>query len=127
MAEKIPTRDEALALLREYNKSDSLLKHAFAVEGVMRYMAQKAGEDPEKWGVIGLIHDLDYEMFPDQHCTMTEKILRERNWPEEYIRAVLSHGWGLVSGIEPVSKLEKTIYAIDELTGLVATSALVRP
>ena len=84
-------------------------------------------EDEEKWGIIGLIHDLDYEMYPEQHCIMTKKILEENKWPEEYIRAVLSHGWGLASDIEPVSLLEKTIYAIDELTGLVATSALVRP
>jgi predicted hydrolase (HD superfamily) len=90
-------------------------------------MAVKAGEDAEKWGIIGLIHDLDYEMFPEQHCKMTEKILGEKDWPAEYIRAVLSHGWKLVTDVEPISKLEKTIYAIDELTGLVATSALVRP
>ena len=127
MTTNIPTRDEALALFRKYNDSESLLKHALAVEGVMKYMAGKSGEDEEKWGIIGLIHDLDYEMFPDQHCIMTEKILRENMWPEEYIRAVLSHGWGLVTDIEPRSLLEKTIYAIDELTGLVATSALVRP
>jgi predicted hydrolase (HD superfamily) len=127
MIETIPTREKALALLMKYNKSESLLKHAFAVEGVMRYMAVKSGEDAEKWGVIGLVHDLDYEMYPDQHCTMTEKILKENGWPQEYIRAILSHGWGLASDIEPVSKLEKTIFAIDELTGLVATSALVRP
>lgn len=122
-----PTRDAALALFKKYNKSDSLLRHALAVEGVMRYMAAKAAEDPEKWGIIGLIHDLDYEMYPEQHCIMTKKILEENNWPEEYIRAVLSHGWGLASDVEPQSRLEKTIYAIDELTGLVATSALVRP
>jgi putative nucleotidyltransferase with HDIG domain len=122
-----PTRDIALALFKKYNKSESLLKHALSVEAVMRYMARKAGEDEEKWGIIGLIHDLDYEMYPEQHCTMTEKILKENNWPEEYIRAVLSHGWGLASDVEPISLLEKTIYAIDELTGLVATSALVRP
>ncbi len=127
MTEIIPTREQALELFKKYNKTESLLKHALAVEGVMRYMAKKAGEDEEKWGIIGLIHDLDYEMYPDQHCIMTEKILRENNWPEEYIRAVLSHGWGLASDVEPVSRLEKTIYAIDELTGLVATSALVRP
>jgi predicted hydrolase (HD superfamily) len=127
MTENIPSREQALELLKKYNQSESLLKHALAVEGVMRYMAKKAGEDEEKWGIIGLIHDLDYEMFPDQHCKMTEKILTENNWPEEYIRAVLSHGWGLASDVEPVSRLEKTIYAIDELTGLVATSALVRP
>lgn len=122
-----PTREIAFALLMQYNKSESLVRHALAVEGVMRYMAAKAGEDVEKWGIIGLIHDLDYEMYPDQHCRMTEKILIENGWPEEYIRAVMSHGWGLVTDVEPVSLLEKTIYAIDELTGLVATSALVRP
>jgi len=123
----VPSRQDALTLLKQYNKSESLLKHAYAVEGVMRYLARKAGEDEEKWGIIGLIHDLDYEMYPDQHCKMTEKILRENEWPEEYIRAVLSHGWGLASDVEPVTRLEKTIYAVDELTGLVATSALVRP
>jgi predicted hydrolase (HD superfamily) len=127
MSTVLPTRETALELLKKYNKSESLLRHAFAVEGVMRYMARKSGEDEEKWGVIGLIHDLDYEMYPDQHCIMTKKILEENIWPEEYIRAVLSHGWGLASDVEPVTKLEKTIYAIDELTGLVATSALVRP
>ena len=127
MAEMIPTRDEALDLFLKYNKSESLLKHALSVEGVMRYMAKKAGEDEDKWGIIGLVHDLDYEMYPEQHCKMTEKILIENSWPEEYIRAVLSHGWGLASDVEPRTLLEKTIYAIDELTGLVATSALVRP
>jgi predicted hydrolase (HD superfamily) len=127
MSDYIPTREQALTLLKNYNKSESLLKHAFAVEGVMKYMARKSGEDEEKWGIIGLVHDLDYEMYPEQHCIMTEKILKENNWPEEYIRAVLSHGWELASDVEPLSKLEKTIYAVDELTGLVATSALVRP
>jgi len=127
MSSTIPTRETALILFKKYNNSESLLKHALAVEGVMRYMAEKSGEDAEKWGIIGLIHDLDYEMYPEQHCTMTEKILRENNWPEEYIRAVLSHGWGIVTDIKPVSLLEKTIYAVDELTGLVSTSALVRP
>lgn len=122
-----PTREQALELFRKYNKSESLYKHALSVEAVMRYMARKAGEDEEKWGVIGLIHDLDYEMYPEQHCRMTEKILKENNWPEDWIRAVLSHGWGLASDVEPLSLLEKTIYAIDELTGLVTTSALVRP
>lgn len=123
----IPTRAAALDLFKKFNKSESLYRHALSVEGVMRYMARKYGEDGEKWGVIGLIHDLDYEMYPDQHCKMTEKILRENDWPEDYIRAVLSHGWGLVTDVEPVSLVEKTIFAIDELTGLVATSALVRP
>jgi len=127
MTSDIPTRDSALELFKKYNRSESLFKHALAVEGVMRYMARKAGGDEDKWGIIGLIHDLDYEMYPEQHCIMTKKILEENNWPEEYIRAVLSHGWGLASDVEPQTLLEKTIYAMDELTGLVTTSALVRP
>ena len=122
-----PTREEALRLFKEYNKSDSLYKHALSVEAVMRYIARKRGEDEEKWGIIGLIHDLDYEMYPDQHCKMTEKIMRENEWPEEYIRAVISHGYGICSDKEPLTLLEKTLFAIDELTGLVTTSALVRP
>jgi predicted hydrolase (HD superfamily) len=127
MVTNAPTREQALKLFNEYNKSESLLKHALSVEAVMRYMARKSGEDEEKWGIIGLIHDLDYEMYPEQHCKMTEKILKINNWPEEYIRAVLSHGWGLATDVEPISTMEKTIFAIDELTGLVTTSALVRP
>ena len=127
MSTNVPTREEALALLKQYNKNESLIKHALAVEGVMRYMARKRGEDEEKWGVIGLIHDLDYEQFPDQHCKKTEVILKENNWPEEFIRAVVSHGWGICSDVKPESDMEKVLYAIDELTGLVVTSALVRP
>ena len=127
MDAKIPTREEALALLKQYNKNESLIKHALAVEGVMRYMARKRGGDEEKWGIIGLVHDLDYEQFPDQHCQKTEEILKENNWPEEYIRAVISHGWGICTDVKPESDMEKVLYAIDELTGLVVTSALVRP
>ena len=127
MGSKVPTREEAYQLLTEYNKSDSLIKHALAVEGVMRYFARKRGEDEEKWGVIGLVHDLDYEQFPEEHCHKSEEILKEKGWPEEYIRAVVSHGWGLCSEVEPQTELEKVLYAIDELTGLVVTTALVRP
>jgi predicted hydrolase (HD superfamily) len=127
MSINIPTREEALELLKKYNKSESLIKHALAVEGVMRYMARKRGEDEEKWGIIGLIHDLDYEQFPDQHCKKTEEILLENNWPEDYIHAVISHGWGICVDVKPESEMEKVLYAIDELTGLVVTTALVRP
>ena len=105
MSDYIPTREDAVNLFKKYNKSESLYKHALSVEGVMRYMARKNNEDEDKWGVIGLIHDLDYEMYPDQHCKKTEEILRENAWPEEYIRAVMSHGWGIVTDVEPVSKL----------------------
>jgi len=127
MNSKVPTREEAYQLLTEYNKSDSLIKHALAVEGVMRYFARKRGKDEEKWGVIGLVHDLDYEQFPEEHCHKSEEILKEKGWPEEYIRAVVSHGWELCSEVEPQTELEKVLYAIDELTGLVVTTALVRP
>ncbi len=127
MMNPIPTRNDTLKLLHEYNQSDSLRKHAYAVEGVMRYFAKKNGEDEEKWGIIGLIHDLDYEKYPDQHCTKTKEILENNNWPKEYIRAVISHGWGICSDVEPQSTLEKTLYAIDELTGLIAANAMVRP
>jgi predicted hydrolase (HD superfamily) len=122
MSSSVPTREEAFALLKKYNKSESLIKHALAVEGVMR-----RGHDEEKWGVIGLIHDLDYEQFPDQHCVKTEEILKENNWPEEYIHAVISHGWGICVDVKPESEMEKVLYAIDELTGLVVTTVLVRP
>jgi predicted hydrolase (HD superfamily) len=127
MEQKRPTRQEALELLHQYNESDSLRKHAYAVEGVMRYIARKRGEDVEKWGIVGLIHDLDYERFPDQHCQKTGEILREKGWPEEYIRGAVSHGWGICSDVTPQTDLEKFLYTIDELTGLVVTTALIRP
>ena len=127
MSDKIPAREETLDLLKKHNKSESLIKHALAVEGVMRYFARKRGEDEDKWGIIGLIHDLDYEQFPEQHCKKTEEILRENNWSEEYIRAVISHGWGICTEVKPESEMEKVLFTIDELTGLVVTTALVRP
>jgi len=127
METKIPTREEAYALLREFNTNESLIKHAIAVEGAMRFIARKHNEDEDKWGVIGLIHDLDYEKYPEQHCAKTKEILEERGWPEEYIRAVISHGWGLCTDVEPQSFMEKMLYAIDELTGLITACALVRP
>ncbi len=127
MAEIKPSREEAFLLLKEYNKSEGLIKHALAVEAVMRYCARKRGEDEEKWGVIGLVHDLDYEQFPEQHCRKTEEILTSHNWPAEYIQAVVSHGWGICTDVEPQSELEKVLYTIDELVGLVVATALVRP
>lgn len=127
MDKYIPTRAEALQLLKEYNHDDSLIKHALAVEGVMRYIARKMGEDEQKWGIIGLVHDLDYERYPQEHCQKSREILQEKGWPEDYIRAVVSHGWGICSEVKPETNLEKTLFAIDELTGLVVTTALVRP
>ncbi|MBF0258572.1 MAG: HD domain-containing protein [Desulfamplus sp.] len=123
----IPSRSDALKILKQYNTSESLIRHAFAVEGVMGHFADRFGQDREKWQVIGLVHDLDYDLYPDQHCSKSRTILEEHGWPWEYIRAVISHGWGICSEFEPESMLEKTLYAVDELTGLIASTALMRP
>jgi len=125
--EKQPSREEAYALLCEYNKQESLVRHGLAVEAVMRYFAEKSGDDVEKWGIIGLCHDLDYEQYPSQHCTMTREILEKLNWPESTIRAIVSHGWGMCSETEPIEYLEKILYATDELTGLITACVYVRP
>ena len=127
MSADTPTRDQALGLLRQYNRSEALIRHGLAVEAVMRQLARRFGEDADLWGVVGLVHDLDYEQFPDQHCTKTAEILRSQGWPEPIVRAVVSHGWGICSDVEPQTPLEKALYAADELTGLVAATALVRP
>jgi predicted hydrolase (HD superfamily) len=124
---KVPNRQEAFELLTRYTENESLITHALSVEAVMRHFARIAGEDEEKWGIIGLIHDLDYDKYPEQHCKITEKVLREEDWPEEYIHAVVSHGWGICTDVEPVEYMEKVLFTIDELTGLVTTTALVRP
>lgn len=126
--EKItPTREQAWQLFTRYNQNESLIKHALSVEAVMCHFAGIYNEDIEKWGIIGLIHDLDYEKYPEQHCQMTKKILEEEHWPEDYIRSVISHGWGICSEVEPVHIMEKVLFTIDELTGLVTASVLVRP
>jgi predicted hydrolase (HD superfamily) len=93
----------------------------------MRHFAEKSGEDADVWGIIGLVHDIDYEKFPNEHCVKARSILEEALWPEEYIRAVQSHGWELCVDVEPFSALEKTLYAVDELTGFITACALVRP
>jgi predicted hydrolase (HD superfamily) len=122
-----PSRAEAFALLCEYNQQDSLIRHGLAVEAVMRYFASKVREEVEKWCIIGLCHDLDYERYPEQHCTMTRKILEEKGWPESYIRAIVSHGWGICSEVEPLEYMEKVLFATDELTGLITACVYVRP
>jgi putative nucleotidyltransferase with HDIG domain len=126
MSEK-PTREATWELVQEHLPSDQMRRHSLAVEAVMRHFARKFAEDVEMWGIIGLAHDIDYERFPEEHCSRAPEILRSAGWPEEYIRAVVSHGWGICSDVEPVSRLEKTLFTIDELTGLVAAAALVRP
>lgn len=124
---KIPTREEAYALLKKYNSNESLIRHALAVEGVMRHFAQLYGEDEEKWGIIGLVHDLDYEMYPEEHCKKAQSLFEAEDWPEEYIRAVISHGWKLCCDVEPIERMENVLYTIDELTGLINATALMRP
>jgi putative nucleotidyltransferase with HDIG domain len=128
MEKIIPTRTQAFELLKEYNSNASLIKHALAVESVMLHFAKIMGEaDREKWGVIGLIHDLDYETYPESHCRKVREILTERHWPEEYIRAVESHGWRLCTDVEPIERMEKVLYTVDELTGLISAVAILRP
>lgn len=122
------TREEAYILLKEFNKSDSLIKHALSVEAVMGHFAEFLGEaNIEKWKIVGLLHDIDYEMYPEEHCIKAGEILRERSWPEDYIHAIQSHGYGLCIDVEPVEKMEKVLYTIDELTGLITATALMRP
>ncbi|CUH95226.1 hypothetical protein P22_1296 [Propionispora sp. 2/2-37] len=127
MENKQYDREAALALLRKYVKSESLLKHALTVEAVMRHFAALYHEEQDKWGLIGLLHDIDFEMYPEQHCFKTRSILAAENWPEEYIRAIESHGYKLVNDVEPITNLEKVLYTVDELTGLIAATALLRP
>lgn len=123
----IPSRNEAEKLLHEFTKSEALLNHAHAVEGVMRHYAALKSEDVEYWGAVGLLHDLDYEMYPDEHCTKVREILSSRNVDEDMIRAICSHGYGLCSDVEPERYMEKVLYTIDELTGLINACALMRP
>jgi predicted hydrolase (HD superfamily) len=124
---KTPTREEAYELLRSYQQNENLIAHGLAVEGVMRYMARKRGYDEEKWGIIGLVHDLDWEKYPEQHCQITKQQLEKQDWPEEWIRAIMSHGYGLVTDVEPQHEMEKVLFTIDELTGLINATAIMRP
>jgi putative nucleotidyltransferase with HDIG domain len=127
MEKTTPKREQAFELLKKYNKSDSLIKHALSVEAVMRHFAGLNNEDLEKWSIVGLLHDVDYEMYPKEHCVKAREILEAEGYPEEYIHAVQSHGWGLCIDIEPIHKMENILFTIDELTGLITTTALVRP
>ncbi|HOG22532.1 MAG TPA: HD domain-containing protein [Flexilinea sp.] len=125
--ENLPSRDQAWDLLTEYISSETLQRHVLTVEGVMRHFAGLYHEDEEEWGIIGLLHDLDYELYPDEHCIKVQEILREKGFPEEFIHAVASHGYGICCDVEPVTNAEKVLYTIDELTGLIYAAALMRP
>mgnify|MGYP001863140527 CR=1 FL=1 len=123
------TREEALELLKEYNKDKFHIKHALTVEGVMKYFAEKLGygEEKEFWGIVGLLHDLDFEMYPDEHCKKVQEIMKEKEIDEKIIHAVASHGYNLTVDIKPEHEMEKILYATDELTGLIGAVALMRP
>lgn len=120
-------RTAALALWRENNTEDSLFRHALSVEAAMRHFAVKYGEDPDYWGIVGLLHDVDYQRHPDEHLQHARPILAGAGFPEEFIRSVESHGWGLCSEVEPKHRMEKVLFAVDELTGFIAACAYVRP
>lgn len=123
------TRDEAWALLTEFNKEPFHLKHAVTVEGVMRYFANELGysDEADFWATVGLLHDLDFEMYPDEHCIKEQEIMRERNIDERIIHATASHGYGLTVDVKPEHQMEKVLYATDELTGLIGAVAIMRP
>ena len=123
------TRKEAWQLLKEYNKDHFHLQHAVTVEGVMRYFAEKLGygSEADLWGIVGLLHDLDFEMYPDEHCIKEQEIMRERGIDERIIHAAASHGYALTVDIKPEHEMEKVLYAVDELTGLIGAAALMRP
>jgi predicted hydrolase (HD superfamily) len=128
MMTKIPSREEAMSILKEYNKDDWHIRHALAVEAVMRYFARLLNESSEDfWGVVGLLHDIDFELYPEAHCVKAQEILRSKGIDERIIRAVVSHGWGVAASIKPDHVMEKVLYTIDELTGLVSAAAIVRP
>ncbi|MFK5882117.1 MAG: hydrolase [Sulfurospirillum sp.] len=122
----MPNREDAFRLLKKYN-GDALVTHGLAVEGAMRYFAKKWGEDEQIWSIVGLLHDLDYEKYPEQHCHKTKEIMEPLGYSDEIIRAIMSHAYGICTDVEPISKMEKTLYAVDELTGLITACALVRP
>lgn len=125
----IPTRDEAFSLLKEYNSEPFHIRHALTVEGVMKYFAGKLGYENEKefWGIVGLLHDLDFEKYPSEHCVKEQEIMRERGIDERIIHATASHGYQITVNVEPEHTMEKVLYAIDELTGLIGAVAIMRP
>jgi predicted hydrolase (HD superfamily) len=128
MAHFIPDRDFAFTLLKKYTKNESLIRHALAMEAVMRHFAGLfCKEEVDKWAIIGLLHDIDYERYPDKHCLMVREILSPHGFPEEYLRAIESHGYKIVNNVEPLETMEKVLYATDELTGLIAATVLLRP
>ena len=123
------TREEALEMLLKYNGEPFLIQHGLTLEGVLRWYANELGyqEDADYWATVGLLHDIDFEMYPDEHCKKAPELLREEGVSEEMIRSICSHGYGICSDVEPVHEMEKVLFAVDELTGLIGAAALMRP
>ena len=121
------TREQAWELLKKYNEEPFHQHHAVTLEGVMRYYAEKTGNDPDFWGICGLLHDVDFEKWPEEHCIKAPELLAEIDAPEELVHAVCSHGYGLCTDVEPVHEMEKFMFAADELTGLIGAGIILRP
>ena len=121
------TREQAWNLLTKYNKGEFLLRHAITLEHVMGWYAQELGYDRDYWSVVGLLHDLDFEQWPEEHCVKSQELMRQAGVDESIIRSTASHGWGLCVDIKPEHEMEKVLYACDELTGLIGAAALMRP
>lgn len=123
------SREQALALLKQHNQEPFHILHALTVEGTMRWYAKELGytEEEEYWGIVGLLHDIDFEQYPEQHCVKAPELLRAGNVGEDMIRSICSHGYGICSEIEPEHQMEKVLYASDELTGLIGAAARMRP
>ena len=121
------TRSQALALLQKYNQEPFHILHSLTVEGVMRYFAQETGEDPDFWGIVGLLHDVDFERWPEKHCLEAPRLLAEINAEPEMVHAICSHGYGICCDVEPTEQMEKILFAADELTGLIGAAAKMRP
>lgn len=123
------TREEAVALLKKYNKEPFHIQHALTVEGVMRWYANELGysEDADYWATVGLLHDIDFEMYPDEHCIKAPELLKDGGAGDDMIHSICSHGYGICCDVEPVHEMEKVLFAADELTGLIGAAALMRP
>lgn len=121
------TRSQALTLLQKYNQEPFHILHGLTVEGVMRYFAQETGEDPDFWGIVGLLHDVDFERWPEKHCLEAPRLLAEINAEPEMVHAICSHGYGICCDVEPTEQMEKILFATDELTGLIGAAAKMRP
>ena len=121
------TREQALDLLQKYNKEPFHILHGLTLEGVMAWFAKENGEDAEFWGLCGLLHDVDFEMYPEEHCVKAPELLAEINASEEMVHAICSHAYGSCSDVEPIHLMEKIMFAVDELTGLIGAAARMRP